>query len=183
MQPLSKQVVDKAKSLEVSVDLTDKVVTDEEAEEIMKANGLAVVQKNNITKLAQLGIYLHGVGVMRMQRGRALMSQERLDQASAILFRKMNEVANDPEAKGQVQKLTALAQSLGYLATKITQSQEVMMLMEGQGKPAIPPMPQDEPTARAAPIGSVVGPSTVIMGKELHVHTDPRSLSVQKNVA
>lgn len=163
----------KPTSLEVEVSIPDQVITDESAAEAMRSQGLIMLQKNTITDLASIGINLQGVGVMRVQRGRALVSQQRLDEASRVVYNEIIELSKDKSAKGRLAKICQLSQSLGYLASKLTESQELMLSIDGE-KTGYHAMPSDEPTTKAFTPGSIVrGGGTAIMAREVHLHPAP----------
>jgi hypothetical protein len=161
---------------EENAEITDRAVTPEDVERIMQENGLSEISARGIHDLAAIGIYLHGAGVMRVQRGRSLITQQRLDQAMRLLQEELIITAQDREAKpkDRVDRMTKLAQSIGYLSSKVSESQELMLSTDQAGRPAVTHMPQDEPTARSFSPGAIVrGAGILAVGNEIHVHSDP----------
>lgn len=132
----------KDQPLEVDVPIEaipEPTVTDAEAIEALRRCGLANIGANAIRDLAAIGIHAKGVGVLRQQRGRAMVSQHKLDQAVNILLTEMNAVAGDAKVKNRVDKLVRLGNGIGFVTGKITESQRLAIEIEsmtvGSGAP------------------------------------------------
>lgn len=171
---------------QVPVAITEETVTDAEALKEMQAMGLVRVKEGTVRGLAKLGVYLKGAGTLKVQRGQALATQQRLDEASQILLEQMRPeetTTKDGKTKKKVkpvEDLVALAGGLSQLAKSINESQRLSVEVEGLvastgGGSAEEP---EAPTASFKP-GQKVGPAagaTLVQaqsGSEVHLHMAP----------
>jgi hypothetical protein len=153
---------------EVEVEITERIATDEEVAKEMRALGFVKITGSQVALPSKLGAHLHQKGVIRHQRGGAFMNQHRLSSTVEVLHARLIEVADSkPGAKKENQKteqMCKLAHAIGYNASKLTESQELVIGSEGGRGLATPPLPNAEaPPNMAFPVGTTVP-------KEVHYH-------------
>ena len=152
---------------EVEVEIQERLATDAEVVEEMRALGFVKYSERELNQPAKLGAILHKKGVIRSQRGSAFVNQQRLADTVEVLHLRLIEVANGtPGAKKENQKteqMCKLAHAIGYNASKLTESQEMVINSDG-GRPVALPLPTTEtPPNMAFPVGTTVP-------KEVHYH-------------
>lgn len=153
---------------EVPVDIAEPAVTSQEAVEVLKSFGLTRITKDQLSGLARVGIYLKSEGVLREQRGGALLNQSRLDETMQVLHELIMD-AHTSKRRNKLAEVIRLSEKLGYLSTKFTESQRLMIEMEGltphQRREAVQ---QDEAVNMSFIPGQDVKP--MIVSKEVHIH-------------
>lgn len=167
----------------------DPIPTDAEAARILREEmGLIEVGTSHVFGLQKLGVYLKGNGVVKNQRGVAFVAQHRLSSAMEILHAELMEGRNRPkrrkgqpreETKLNIEDMCRIAHELGFVAGKLTESQEVMLRMSGsnQTSPDLPPA--EAPTRHSFPVGS-----TVVYAENFQVNQSvEKSTSEQKAIA
>jgi len=90
-------------------------VSDDEALDILKERGLIKVSARGLHNLAKLGIKAKGIGVMNIQIGSAVVSQEWLLAAQQVLGQKIQ------KKQLSIKSAVALARSLGFVGGKLTE--------------------------------------------------------------
>lgn len=161
------------KSPPIPIDIAEPMVSDEEAEKALLECGLVRVPKKQLDNLNKLGIWLKGAGVLRNQRGEALFNQRRLDDVMQILYEHIVDI-NGSKRKDKMKSILLLSEKLGYLSSKMTESQKLVVEMEGLTPgSARNAAYQDEAVNKSFIPGSNVKP--MIVGKEIHIHQAPQN--------
>ena len=166
------------KPLDVDVVLEaipDPAVTDIQALEAFKRAGLVMVGVDTVKDLAAIGIYVKGVGVLKIQRGRAMITQQKLDEAIRVMSEHMVAIHNDSKLKPRT-KTNDLVKSAGVLASLTrgsTDSQRLAIELESMtvvtGAPVTDtpvPMNSFQPKAKITPVSTTIhnhGPTQVLV--------------------
>lgn len=167
------------------VELPQENVTEEQAIEALQRIGHIKLPKGSLGDLAKLGIYQSNVGVFKIQRGQALLNQQRMNAVMDKLTNRILEMPDekkpeDPTAKPKKKKiktpdsLQTLAHTLGYLSSKFTESQHLMLEMETSR----PGGPHDEEpsTQKSFGAGEDIKPgATRITAQTVHIHEAPKA--------
>ncbi|HEU4344379.1 MAG TPA: hypothetical protein VFU31_22695 [Candidatus Binatia bacterium] len=173
-------VIPKTKPLEVDVAMEampDPTVTDDQALEAFQRAGLAKVEANTVRDLAAIGIYVKGVGVLKIQRGKAMVTQQLLFEAMRIAADHMAAIQNDEKLKLKPKsKTNDLVRSMGGLAglaRASNESQRLAMELEsltvGAGSPVSDgpqPVSSFAPKAKIQPVATTIhnhGPTQVLV--------------------
>jgi hypothetical protein len=177
MSELPARLSDTKKPAIIDVDFVDKVSIEETAVEALKTQGCVILGQKCITDLAVVGQYIRGVGVLRHQRGRAIITQQKLDQ----VFNSVLDILRDgkTDSKGKKKNLTPtdiqrLSQAAAAIASANTRSQEFMLKVEHLAKPTenddATPQPQVKPFMANM---DVKPPSsgTLIVAQTVHTHS------------
>lgn len=160
----------------IPVKLEEPVMTGAEAMEFLRDCGVIDVGGDQLKKLASLGAYAKTVGIVKTQNGRAVVSQERLNEAILYLLEMMREIKANPEKtkagnKRRTMEMAKIAQQLGYLTARLTESQR--MVLEASGAVltpnSMPPEQEEEPVAGFLPRQPVRPGTTNIFTKEVHI--------------
>lgn len=159
------------------VEVQEPTVTEKQAIEALERQGLISLPPNILADIDAVGAYVRGPGVMRNQRGRAVINQQRLDS----LMRQLTEMLASGEkilADGKKRKLTfpdflAASKVMGYLSSKLTESQKLMAELQRIGSAGRPIEEPEAPRNGFTP-GKAVVPAnqTQIYAKEVHMHAD-----------
>jgi len=121
--------------LEVDVPLEatpERVVTDEESIKSFKSLGLAFVSETAVRDLAAIGINAKGVGVLKIQRGGVLVTQQFGRHAMKMLIAHMEAVDADKSKKNKTADLTRTAHSVGYLMGKMNECGHLAVEIESK---------------------------------------------------
>lgn len=149
----------------------DAPVLDQEAIDAYKREGFIEMPADRVADLAKIGQHTHQTGTIRIQRGKAMVSQFRVEASMRALQAEIDRLqALPPNTKGRLKELLACTQQLGYLASKLTASQELMVLMEGGSAQITADGIADNVVQSFRP-GSKVTPA--ILAKEVHIHPPP----------
>lgn len=155
---------------QVPIDIGEPIIGETEALKALEEHGLVNLPPGHLTSLRAIGAYIHGTGTLKTQRGGVMVNQQRLDSAMRIIHAEIVAIGASKGQKGRLNSLTRLCTTLGYLSTKLTDSQHLMMELEG-GRAAIDPNTSAEATVRSFMPGQTVKPgSTLVIGKEIHMH-------------
>jgi hypothetical protein len=176
MSNRSLQKRDKPQVPNVSVDAGEEVkISDEEALECFERQlGCIKVGPQGISDLEKIGIYVRGVGVLKLQRGNAMINQQFVKRVLTEMV-KMVEVGKK-DRKGKTQPLTvndicALGRALGYLSSKLTESQKFAVELERVRQVTDGMTDEDEPPLHRFVPGKTVTPTgTQIIAQEVHMH-------------
>lgn len=164
----------------VEVDIPDPIIAEEAALQAMEHLGQVTIPTEYVNKLAAVGIHVKGAGVIRIQRGRAMLNQTLLDRCMVDLAKMINKIASG-SAKARVDQASKLSHALGYLSSKLTESQRFMAELEGRGvigtRNSKGQESVDEPPAQLSFVpGSNVSPQQIVT-KEVHIHNPPAAVS------
>lgn len=121
--------------VDVEPDIPEPVVAEEEAIDILRKNGNVVIPAKSLSEMGKVGVYVLGAGVLRVQRGMCLANQQRvicaMDALTSVI---QNGVAGktfgSKNKKMEIKDLATLAQVLGQLSSKFTESQRFMIGMQ-----------------------------------------------------
>jgi len=156
--------------LPVATDIPDPIVADEEAWHIFKRFGLSNISRQSMNDMARLGIYVKGIGVLRNQRGSAVLTQQRLGTIMETLGRAV-ELEWKGKRRGKMETIAKLAQSFGYLVSKMTESQRLLIEMEGGFTAPVRKAESAGPMVQSFMPGQDVQPnSTMVLSREVHIH-------------
>lgn len=162
------------------IELPQEVVTEEEAILALEQLGNVQMGPHSLSNMAKVGVYQTGLGVFKMQRGQALWNQARLNKAMDVLLGAIVTVAETGEIKPVEGKkprkkkasvpegLALLTHELGFLSSKMTDSQHLMLEME-QVRPG--GVRDDEPKIQASfKAGEEIKPGARIVAQTVHIH-------------
>lgn len=168
---------------EVALEANDEIPTDADVEQALKELGLTKIPANRVRALEKVGAHLRGHGVLRSQRGQAFATQQVVSSTMTMLHQRLAEGMNPDEGKAPIdtKDACALAHEISFAASKLTESQDMLLRMEGS-------IPRDtnpeKPIATAWPAGATVGPNgggTAILAQTVHIHPQgPGEKSVAK---
>lgn len=149
--------------------LPEPTVTDDQALEAFKRSGLTLVTAETVRDLAAVGVYAKGVGVLRIQRGRAMFTQQRLEEAMRLLSSHMHTVHADPKLKtsAKTNNLVRSAGALSSLARQTTESQRLATDIESLTTQSGAPVADTPNNVPSFAPKQKVGPST---SPEIHNH-------------
>jgi len=161
----------------VPVSIDEPQVLPEEAIAALKRQGFSDIGPEALIDLQRLGIHVHSLGTIRTHRGRALIAQTILDRSMKMLYSALEDLHANKNKKGRLKEMRDTAQTIGYLAARLTDSQALSVTMEGGRANISPDGVADDVTPSFIP-GSKVQPGnqTAIVAKEVHFHppTNPR---------
>lgn len=161
----------------VPVSIPDQVVTEEEALEAFRRQGMAKIPAKLATDLRTIGISFHQVGITKIQRGRAVMTQERLDSTIRIIQEQIDRISEDKTLgpKSKVALLAKLAEAQCACISRMTDSIELMVKLDkGREITQEQMIPEVEQMTQPFGAGEVVKPgATMIATKEVHIHNGP----------
>src|SRR5256885_12345237 len=131
--------VTKIEPVEVPVDIDEVVVSEEAAIKALQEEGFIKLPQGRLSRLAKIGAYVKGTGVFKLQRGQALVNQQRLDEVMRLIqseIRRISQQRSGGKVNNKIKNMCVLARELGYLSDKLTASQELMVAIEHQQSPA-----------------------------------------------
>lgn len=172
------EVLGKPPLPEVATSIPDRTVTEKEAIEAMHRAGCVVVEPKLITDLESVGIHVRSVGVLKIVRGRAVINQQRLDTlmrdiAERVMIGEVGE--GDKPKKPKNAEVIKLVQAYGYLSSKLTESLQLLVEIEGV---VAPPggIREEEQTNASFAAGVAVRPAggTTVFANEVHLHEQPK---------
>lgn len=171
-------VIPKTQPLDVDVTteaMPDPTVTDEQALEAFARAGLARVSAGTVRDLAAVGIYMKGVGALKIQRGRAMITQQLLHESMRIASEHMGAIQKDDKLKlkAKTNDLVRTMGGLAGLARASNDSQRVSIELESMtvasGSPVTDsPLPMNSfaPKAKIQPVSTTIhnhGPTQVLV--------------------
>jgi hypothetical protein len=130
---------------------------------------MVVLPADAVRGLANLGIYARGVGVLRTQRGRVMITQTVL----ANNLRVMNERLNQENARGtraNKKLMVELSTAISRVASVLNDSTEVALSLEKVAAPT------GKPDDIEAPRNTAFQSGPVIAAKEVHIHEAKKEL-------
>lgn len=161
---------------DVPTSIPDRKVAEPEAIEAMQRAGAVVVQSKLFHDLESVGIHVRGVGVLKYVRGRAVISQHRLDTLMKEIAERI--LVGQSEDGGKAKKpsnaeIIKMTNALGYLSTKLTES--LRLLVEIEGVVAPPGGVREEEQVQASfgagvPVRPALAGGTTVFAKEVHLH-------------
>lgn len=166
--PVSKKPVDVDIEIEAHA---DPLITDDQALAAFRENGLVDVQPGTVKNLANLGIYTKSVGSLKIQRGRVLVSQHRLDKVMNALVNEFDRINSSDSKAKKTEKLLGLAKAIGQLTARQTECQELAIDIESKAVAAGAPV-QDgpQPTQASFPQRAKIQPTTMIHAQHVTIH-------------
>lgn len=166
-------VVKLSAPLPVEVGLEDPMISDDELVKVLTRQGFSEVGLSRIQDIRACGVALKGLGVLKMQRGRALVSQQRMDNAMRYLADLLEEVmAGNKSTK--ISQAIRLAQALGYMGSKLTEAQAFLAEMErhhGSNRPAFQEAVSEVINKGFLP-GKDVQPGVTLIQREAHIRPE-----------
>lgn len=154
---------------EVPVALRDPVISEEAALDAVQRQGSVMCSKKAVSDLAAIGVHVMGAGSLKVQRGQVFISQQRLNQALILLMDELQRLTKGNDKK-KTAKLAQIAQSLGYLTARLTDSQSLMVAIERLHHPGGQAIEEILPTNDCFLPGEAKGGGTSIVAKEVHLH-------------
>jgi len=148
----------------LDIGLDDRVVClDEAVETLRRESGMVALPHDTISALANLGIYARGVGVLRTQRGRVMITQTALANNLKVMTERLNaEHARGSRANKKL--LVELSGAISRVASVINESTEVALSLEKAAAPT------GKPDDIEPPRNTGFQPGRVIAAKEVHIH-------------
>lgn len=171
------------KDKEVAVTIPDRVVTEEGAIEAMRRQGAVELSEHYLKDMESVGIYVRTAGV-KIQRGKVMINQNRLERAMGVLadIITTSPVKRHSKEKGMdPNKLADLVRALAVASKAMTDSQRMMLEIEGVLTPPSKPTDPDQimqPFAAGAKVQA--GPTNVV-AKEVHIHQQSTQPATQKS--
>jgi hypothetical protein len=163
-----------AKPPTVPVAIEEPTITDDEALAAMKRQGFVEISNTALRDLANLGAHMHQLGTIRIQRGRALVAQKRVEDGMRILHEELEAISKeDRKTRSRLKNMLAVSEKLGFLAGKLTAAQELMVVMEGGAQQITADGIADNVVQSFRP-GQQVKPANQIVAQEVHIHPNPR---------
>jgi len=161
----------------MDVGLDERILDDDAAVGILRnLTGVSSLQRDQVRNLAQLGIYARGLGILRTQRGRVLISQERLEDTIRILIDRLA-IEQARGAKARVSMIRGLAHEISVLTQTMTNTQHLALELEKAAAPTGRPDEVDRP------LNQGFGTGTVIAAQQVHVHEAKKELPNKTNGA
>jgi hypothetical protein len=152
------------------VTIPEKFPDENEAVQVLEELGCVRVNKGSLHGLFTLGRYVQGAGAIPMAKGDVVVTQQYLHGAMRMLLDEMDECKKMDKADKRAMAMTTLARGLGYLASKKTEAQKLMLDLDG-GKESRNSTEDSAPRVRGFTPGSEVKPSqTLINTKAVHFH-------------
>jgi hypothetical protein len=164
----------KTEPLEVPVALEEPMVADREAVAALRRAGLVTMAECTLRDLKTIGVHIHGAGTLRIQRGRAMVTQQMLADTMRELFSEIQVVKSEKETKARHKLMLAMAHALGALSAKMTESQELMLKLEGGTGAVADSGPPPGLVKSFTPGQQVQAGGTLAVAREIHFHaTEP----------
>jgi len=159
----------------LEVGLDEKVICLEEAiATLRRESGMVELPHDTIAGLANLGIYARGVGVLRTQRGRVMITQTGLANNLKIMTERLNsEHARGTRANKKL--MVELSNSISRVAAVLNDSVEAALSLEKVAAPS------GKPDDIEPPRNTAFQPGPVIAAKEVHIHEAQKSLPKDGN--
>lgn len=154
------------------IDLVERTVTESEAIEALKRQGIVKIPKTRLQDMVSLGIWQTGVGVFKIQRGQTLFSQQRLNVLIDTLVKRATKEGKEAPS---TEELTEIARTAGYLTSKITESQHLLVDMEERRSGPWSGHDPEEGHRPSFGAGQEVKPGgTQIIARDVHIHSEPK---------
>jgi hypothetical protein len=152
------------------VEIEEAQVADRAAEKALQAHGLVAVTAQSVRALAAIGSFEKGIGVVPVLRGRAMLTQERVDRALVALTRIIDGTSDKLNGKviGVANVLRA-GQVLAQIAKAQTDSLRFTLELEEHLPPHLRLNQEREPLNKTFAPGAAVKPHTTIYAKEVHI--------------
>lgn len=152
----------------------DEGLPDEKAitQVLREATGITTIAAREIKQLAELGIFVRGVGALRKQRGEVTVTQVWLNQSLQALVSRLTAEA-DRKSKARLGQIRGLAHAIALLSNAKTKSQELALELEKATAPSGKPDEVEIPKNTPFPIGAV-GP--IIAAENVHIHEQKKEL-------
>lgn len=153
----------------------DTLVSDAEALKILKGQGLTKLTAHALANLAKVGIHAKGVGVMDIQLGGAIVSQQWLLEAINVLGTKMI------KKQISIKSAVSVAKALGFTARAHTELMNFISHTQGvkthdknpeDSKPKVPSFPPGVNIQINNPPGTQ--PASVIVSEKPVAETAPK---------
>jgi hypothetical protein len=127
--------VAKREPLEVEIAMEampEPTVTDEQALEAFRRAGLTMVRVDTVRDLAAVGIYVKGVGVLKVQRGNVMVTQQMLREAMRTAAEHIEAIKNDKKmtTKSKTNDFVRTMGGLAGLAKANNESQRLAIEIE-----------------------------------------------------
>lgn len=161
----------KTEVMEVPVEIPDPVVSEDQAISALERQGHVDLDAGTISDLRDIGVFSKATGLLKIQRGRGMVNQMTLHKAMIAMQDEMGKVLHS-RLKDKTAKMTALARTIGYLSSKLTESQRMMVGIEKLSQPA-GTIESEMPMNNGFRPGQTVKPakgSTMIMARNVHIH-------------
>lgn len=115
----------KTEPLAVEVGIDEPMIAEAELKEILKRQGFAEVGLARMNDTGRMGVALKGLGVLKMQRGRALINQQRMDDAMRQMCELLTEILASNK-KTRIASANKTAQTISYMSRALTDAQKFM---------------------------------------------------------
>lgn len=146
-----------------AIDIPEESVTEKEAIEALRRLGIVKLPKTRLSDLAALGVFQTGVGVYKMQRGQAMVNQQRLNRIIDFL---MEEAMKGGKKAPSLDEIREVAHTVGYLTSKLTESQHLLVEMEVSRSGGV--RDEEAPKQQTFKPGEEIKP--IVVAKEVHIH-------------
>lgn len=163
--------------VEVPVEIQEKIVSAEEAKQAMVRLGLNDVAVDVVHDLETVGIYVKARGVLKVQRGRVLVTQQRIEDILREITDTVKQGKKDEKGDRvplDVDELAKLVHAAGYIFSKQTESQKFAVEMERVRATTDSMADDEEPSTKSFKPGSKVQPKkipgTAIVAQTVHIH-------------
>ena len=170
----------------VDVELPEPMVTDEDAKRALAEMGLVKIGANYLKRLTQMGVLVKKNGVIRNQRGQAFLLQATASEALTTLTALISEAAGTKEKlKTRINNVCQLTQQLSHVTARMTDAQMVSLEIEKMTKPrGVPPPEEEQDLVPSFVPGSAIRPnSTLVVGREIHLHNQAQTQTEPKAAA
>lgn len=146
----------------------ERPVTDQDALLALQRLGFVELRRNDVNDLATVGTHLHGAGVVRVQQGRIMVSQQQLADTMRTLYDAIIKIGKADKPK--TGDLTRLAAVLGTLSSRQNESIKLMVNLEGGQTETLPPESVEGLVPSFGKGAKIMPNQTLIMSRETHVH-------------
>lgn len=165
-------VVSKKAPPTIDVSIPEELPTDAEMLQALQRQGMVGLSKHTVSDLKAIGAYIHGVGTVSVQRGRVMVSQQRLDGCMKLLYTKLQSLASSKKKKfNPVPDMVRVTHEIGYLTTRQVEAIELMLKLEG-GKNALDSETLIDGVVKSfAPGAEVKSNPNVLFSREVHIHS------------
>ena len=161
-----------SKKLQVPVDLDQTFPKNHEAVAALSRLGGIVVSGEEFRDLKSVGVYVHGLGAIRLAQGSVMVTQQLLNAAMKAICKELEKASEIKSPTTRCSVISKLTHSLGYLSYQKTASLNLMLNLEGGNIPQDPANIGLDMTHRVKSFaaGSEVKPNqTVIMASHVHM--------------
>lgn len=152
---------------EVPIAINEPVISDDEVAEAIKRQGGITIPKKAITDLAAIGAHVMGAGILKVQRGQVIISQQRLNQVMLLLMAELTRL-NAGSDRNKTTKMVQISQSIGYLTARLTDAQSLMVSIERIQHPSGSIADEIPASNVCFPANEAVKPQ--VLPKEVHFH-------------